>query len=207
MYGSGDTVRGDSLWFDGCLLEYTEQEYKTAKSRVERRLKLIEGVQYFPLKKDMYIKYNEKLILKTIYGKHIAETFKKNLTGFLELSKACQKESKETGTVTAIDGRKLVSRSPHSALNLLLQGSAGIIAKKWMTNYHELATQSGLPHGDKWTQSAFIHDEYQCACDTEYADALGQIMVDGCAMIQEQYNTALPIEADYIVGETWADTH
>jgi hypothetical protein len=207
LYGSGDTVRGNSLWTDGCLPNYTKEEYKEAKKKVERRIKLIDGVQYFPLKKDQYVLYDEILILKTIYGKRISDTFLTRVKGIKDLIKACQTESKETGKVTAIDGRQLNSRSPHSALNLLLQGSAGIIAKKWMVNYHKLAAERKLYHGVRWTQCAFVHDEYQCACDEAYADILGNIMVEGCAMIQKQFNMALPIEADYQVGKSWADTH
>ena len=207
LYGKGDTTRGHDLWHEGCLPDYTKKEYTTAKKRVTARLTQINGVEYFPLEKDMYVMYDELLILKTIYGKRVADTFLTNLTGIQELIKDCQLQSKDKGTVTAIDGRELASRSPHSALNLLLQGSAGVIAKKWMVNYHELAASKGLPHGKRWSQCAFVHDEYQCAADEDVAKLLGTIMVDGCAMIQSQFNTALPIEADYQIGKTWADTH
>lgn len=76
-----------------------------------------------------------------------------------------------------------------------------------MVNYNELATERGLPRDIRWTQSAFVHDEYQCAVDEPVATMLGSIMVDGCALIQKQYNTALPIEADYQIGKNWAETH
>ena len=207
MYGSGDTVRGHTLWTDGCLKSYTQKEYNAAKRRVEGRIKLIDDSRYFPLKKDLYILYDDTLILQTIYGKRISDTFLEKVKGIKELIKACQKESKDTGSITAIDGRKLSSRSPHSALNLLLQGSAGIIAKKWMINYHTLAASEGLPHGVRWTQCCFVHDEYQCACDIPYADTLGDIMVRGCLMIQDQFKMALAIEADYQVGANWSETH
>ena len=207
LYGQGDTIRGHNLWFPGCLTTYTEKEYTAAKKRVERRLVTLENKKYFPLKKDMYVLYDDELILKTIFGKQVADTFLKNLTGIKTLIADCARQSKDKGTVTAIDGRELKSKSPHSALNLLLQGSAGVIAKKWMVNYHELAALKGLPHGTNWSQCAFIHDEYQCACDTKYATKLGDIMVDGCAMIQQQFNTTLPIEADYQIGASWAETH
>lgn len=155
----------------------------------------------------MYVKYDELLILKTIYGKKVADTFLENLTGIQDLIKDCKTQSKDKGTVTAIDGRELTSKSQHSALNLLLQGSAGVIAKKWMVNYHTLAASEGLPHLSKWSQSAFVHDEYQCQCDETYANTLGDIMVRGCAMIQGQYSMNIPIEADYQVGKNWSETH
>jgi len=207
LYGQGDTIRGHNLWYEGCLTSYTEAEYKDAKKRVKRRLVRIDGEDFFPLKKDLLVLSSEELIYKTIYGKQVADTFLKNLIGINELIADCVAQSKSKGTVTAIDGRELKSRSPHSALNLLLQGSAGVIAKKWMVNYHELAAARGLPHRIRWSQAAFVHDEYQCSCDTRFAQRLGETLVDGCAMIQKQFNTALPIEADFKIGKNWAETH
>ena len=44
----------------------------------------------------------------------------------------------DRGFVKAIDGRKVLLDSPHKALNFLLQGSAGVIAKRWLViaNHH-----------------------------------------------------------------------
>jgi DNA polymerase I-like protein with 3'-5' exonuclease and polymerase domains len=76
-----------------------------------------------------------------------------------------------------------------------------------MVNYHKLAKERGLPHGYHWSQAAFVHDEYQCICHKQYASLLSDILVDGCAMIQSQFNTNIPIEADAVIGNNWAETH
>ena len=207
LYGQGDTIRGSILWADGCLPEYTKKEYESAKKKVERRIVTLEGGQYFPIKKDKYVVYDELLILQTIYGKRVADTFLERVEGIKDLIKDCQLQSKQKGSVTAIDGRELTSKSQHSALNLLLQGSAGVIAKKWMVNYHTLADSKSLPHGGKWFQNAFVHDEFQCSCSTPYATTLGDIMVEGCLLIQGQFSMSLPIEADYQIGLNWSQTH
>ena len=207
LYGQGDTIRGHNLWKPGCLTSYTKKEYSTAKQKIERRLINIDEVKFFPLKKDQYVPYEDALILKTIYGKQVADTFLKNLTGIKDLIKDCQTQSKNKSTVTAIDNRELYSKSAHSALNLLLQGSAGVIAKKWMANYHDLAADRGIPHGKRWSQMAYVHDEYQCQADEPVAVLLGDTMVDSCAMIQGQFNTNIPIEADYMIGKDWSETH
>ncbi len=204
LYGQGDTIRGNILWFDGCLPDYTDKEYNAAKKRVERR---VNEEDLFPLRKDQYVRYNEQLILETIYGKRVADTFLEKMTGIKELIKDCATQSKEKGTITAIDGRELYSRSPHSALNLLLQGSAGVIAKQWAVNFHKLAAEAGLVYGTDWYQSAFIHDEYQCPAIKDKATQLGDIIVNGCSMIQEQFDMNLVIAADYSIGPSWAETH
>lgn len=159
------------------------------------------------MKKDEYVQYNELLILKTIYGKRVADTFLERMTGIKELIASCSQQSKESGTVRAIDGRLLYSRSPHSALNLLLQGSAGIIAKQWMVNYNRLARESGLVVGHDYWQSAYVHDEFQCTCLSQHVDTLKHCLESGAALVTEQFSMNIPIKADAVSGPTWADTH
>ena len=207
LYGQGDTIRGHLLWSNGCLPDYTDEEYSAAKDRVESRLVDINGMMLFPLRKDEYVQYDELLIQKTIYGKRIADTFLERMTGIKELIADCAKQSKDTGYVRAIDGRLLYSRSPHSALNLLLQGSAGVIAKKWMVNYNRLAHSLGLVTGIDYWQSAYIHDEYQCPCKPEVAETIGQCLVDGAAQVGIDYNMNIPIKSDYVIGKNWSQTH
>ena len=186
-------------------------EYMDAKKRIDRRLIKIDDKVLFPLRKDEYVEADESLILKTIYGKRVADQFLKNLTGINELIQDCQSQSKSKGTIRAIDGRELYSRSPHSALNLLLQGSAGVIAKQWMVNYHYLAKQRGLLNGKNldFYQQAYVHDEFQAACrdDKAILDTLCSSLVDGAAKITTDFNMNIPIKADAKYGNSWADTH
>ena len=211
LYGQGSTIRGHTLWYDGCLGEYDQKEYNIAQKAIERRLKKVEGQFLFPLKKDEYVEYEELLILKTIYGKRIADTFLEKLTGIKELIEDCKEQSKSKGTITGIDGRELYSRSPHSALNLLLQGSAGIVAKKWMVNYHALAYENKLTNGrgNDFYAMAYIHDEFQVACkdDPKKIKILSDALEKGAAMTTQQFNLKIQIQADACSGQTWAQTH
>lgn len=206
LYGQGDTVRGFTLWTDSIeqILKYTQSEYDAAEKRINKRLN---GEGLFPLKKDLFVQPTKLLIKQTIYGKQVANDFLKNLSGIQELIKACQTQSKTKRTVTAIDGRELFSRSPHSALNLLLQGSAGVIGKRWMVNYHALAHDKGLIRGCDWNQYAYIHDEFQTGCIKDKAKELCDVLEEGAAMITDQFKMNLPIKADATIGQTWVDTH
>lgn len=207
LYGQGDTIRGHTLWSDDCLPDYTQEEYDLANERIQKRLVTINDMTLFPLKKDEYVVYDGSLILKTIYGKRIADTFLERMTGIKELIADCAKQSKDTGYVQAIDGRLLYSRSPHSALNLLLQGSAGVIAKRWGVNYHHLAAENYLVLGTDYWQSAYIHDEYQCPCLPQHTSTLMQCLEDGAAMVTQQFSMNLPIRADATSGPDWSSTH
>lgn len=195
------------MWTDGCLEDYTDLEYNQAKARVEKRTKVLEGITLFPLKKDEYVEYNELLILKTIYGKRIADMFLERLTGIKELINDCQTQSKTKGTVTALDGRELFSRSPHSALNLLLQGSAGVVAKQWMSNYYRESQRRGFIVGKDFWQSAYVHDEFQVTTLEEKAKEMCEILEASSLKVTEQLNINLPIASDAMIGDNWSDTH
>ena len=196
-------------------LEFTQEEYDSAKARIERRLETIETSEgsrkLFPLRKNEYIVPTERLIYETIYGEQVANTFLERVVGIKQLIQECQDQSKSKGTVTAIDGRELHSRSPHSALNLLLQGSAGVIAKKWMENYHAIADSLGLINGryHDFYQQAYIHDEFQVACidDPDKIDKLKTALRDGAAKVTTDFNMQIPVKADATHGASWADTH
>ena len=64
-------------------------------------------------------------------GKEIREAYIDAIPGLADLL-AAVKGASDRGHVKAIDGRKISCTSPHVALNYLLQGSAGVIAKRWM---------------------------------------------------------------------------
>lgn len=188
-------------------MSFTQKEYDQAKRRVEDRLVEINGDMFFPLKKDEYVRYTEDLVIQTIFGEQVANTFLENLTGINDLISDCKKQSKDKGTITAIDGRELFSRSPHSSLNLLLQGSAGVVAKQWGINYNMLAEQKGLTYGKDYYQSAYIHDEYQSPCLKDKADILCDAFIEGAAMVTEQLKFNIQIKGDAQIGQSWAQTH
>jgi len=207
LYGQGHSVRGVTLWTPviADTLTYTKEEYDTAAKRINKRLNE-EGL--FPLKKDLFIKPTETLILQTIYGEQVANNFLKNLVGIDKLIEHCQTQSKTKGTVTAIDGRELYSRSPHSALNLLLQGSAGVVGKQWMVNYHNITqTKYKLRPFTHYKQYAYIHDEFECGCRADLAPLLAAALEEGAAQVTEQFNINLPIRADAHIGPNWAEVH
>lgn len=228
LYGQGSTIRGVNLtlgkqlnWLNTTTntsgsvgtssstitMKFTQDEYNIAQATIERRLDTIDNKQLFPLRKNEYVLYTEDLIIQTIYGEQVKNTFLQNMVGINELIKDCQYQSKTTGYVKALDGRLLYSRSPHSALNLLLQGSAGVVAKQWMVNYHSIAADLGLVDTVDYKQQAFIHDEYDCICKTDKAHILAQALEEGAAKVTTDFSTNIPIKADAKIGQDWYECH
>ena len=135
-------------------------------------------------------------------GKEIREAYVNAIPGLKKLTTNV-KEASKRGYIKAIDGRRITVDSPHKALNSLLQGSAAVIAKRWMVINQQHVDELKLCA----TQLAFIHDELQFECSEEHTKDLCSSLVLSAAETGEYYNLRCPIAAEAVGGRTWADTH
>ena len=137
-----------------------------------------------------------------VKGKEVRAAFIAAIPGLSELLQAVKKRS-ASGTIMAIDGRKIYVDSQHKALNYLLQCSAGVIAKRWLQITHDHTKEMGL----RCHQLAFIHDELQYESHPEHVDDLKSILVLSAVESGEYYNLRIPIAADAKSGASWAEVH
>ena len=135
-------------------------------------------------------------------GKEIRKAYIQAIPGLKELLEAVHKAS-ERGYVLGLDKRKILVDKAHKSLNYLLQGSAAIIAKRWMVTTHDHIKEMGL----RCNQLAFIHDELQFESEPEHVDDLKSLLVLSAAEAGEYYNMRIPVDAEAKDGATWADTH
>ena len=132
-------------------------------------------------------------------GKEIRAAYVEAIDGLDQLLKAVKSRG-EQGFIKGIDGRKILVDSPHKALNYLLQGSAGIIAKRQMV----IANEHLPPTAH---QLGFIHDELQYEVHKHHSEELASTLRVSALMAGEYYSLRLPIEAEAKIGKTWADVH
>ena len=132
-------------------------------------------------------------------GKEIRKAYVDAIPGLKELLSGVKKAS-ERGYVRGLDGRHIGVDKGHKALNYLLQGSAAVIAKRWM-----LFANQELPKDTH--QLAFIHDELQFECPPTAVDAVSYVLQLSAKEAGEYYNMRIPVEAEAKVGLTWADVH
>lgn len=61
--------------------------------------------------------------------------------------------------LVGLDGRQIHVKSPHSALNFLLQGAGALICKKWIVRLEERLIEKGLKHGwdGDFAYMAWVH--------------------------------------------------
>ena len=135
-------------------------------------------------------------------GKRLRQQFLDNTPTFKNLKDQVGRAAKR-GYIKGIDGRKILIRHPHAALNTLLQGGGAIVMKKALVILNnELKLQV---HDVKFV--ANIHDEWQIeACET-VADHVGRLAVDSIIKAGEHFNLRCPMDGEYKVGDNWSETH
>lgn len=136
-------------------------------------------------------------------GRALKDAYFKALPAFALLLKQVKDAYQRRGYLLGLDGRRLVVRSEHAALNVLLQSAGALIAKKWVQLVDQGIKQQGLDA----TIVAWVHDEIQIQVKGD-ADHVGRDIACRCAEEAGRYfGFRTPIAADYSVGSTWAGTH
>ena len=107
------------------------------------------------------------------------------------------------GKIKAIDGRYLKVRSPHSALNTLLQGAGAIICKHWLLRITHRVYNKKLDV----KLVASVHDEYQFEVANKDVEDFCSITKIAMKETENLLKLRCPLDNDYKVGVTWAETH
>ena len=115
-----------------------------------------------------------------------------------EVDRACQK-----GYLRSIDGRKIEVRSPHAALNTLLQSAGAIVMKKALVILDEYATKQRIDY--RFVGN--IHDEIQTEVREDQAEKFGRLAVQCMRAAGERLGFRLPTDGEYKIGYNWSETH
>ena len=107
------------------------------------------------------------------------------------------------GRIKAIDGRYLKVRSAHSALNTLLQGAGAIICKHWLLRITHRVYNKKLDV----KLVASVHDEYQFEVANKDVEDFCSITRISMKETENLLKLRCPLDNDYKVGTTWAETH
>jgi len=136
------------------------------------------------------------------FGKQIRETLLTNTPGLLQLAKRIEQEA-ESGWIKTIDGGYVHSLSPHAALNSKLQSAGGIAMKLCAVLLDQMIEAEGL---DAW-KVGDIHDEAQFDCHPSDAQRVGELALIALRQAGEMLNLSVPLDGEFKIGKTWADTH
>lgn len=196
LYGAGDELIGE-------LVGYSHEEYEAWKAAGKHK-----GVINQLERKGE--KWTRKRVCHILKGKEVKKQFLLGLPALKKLIDWCKNEAKENGYITALDGRRIYVRSPHSALNSLLQSAGALICKLWIIEVDKLLQAQGLKHGRNgdYFFSAWVHDEIQVAAKTrDIAEKVGKACQEAMGIVEKTFQFNCPLDAEFDVGNNWSETH
>ena len=135
-------------------------------------------------------------------GKRLRQHFFDNKPTFKTLRDRVTKAS-EKKWLKGLDGRRLLIRTQHAALNTLLQGGGAIVMKRALIMLQSLIKLNTLDA----RFVANIHDEWQMEVREDIADFVGERAVGCIVKAGEFYNLRCPMDGEYKIGDNWSETH
>jgi DNA polymerase I-like protein with 3'-5' exonuclease and polymerase domains len=135
-------------------------------------------------------------------GKRLKEQFLASTPALKKLIEKVQRLSRK-GYLPGLDGRKVMVRSEHAALNTLLQSAGAIVMKQ------------ALVILDKKIKSAKIdaqfvvnvHDEWQIEVAEKDAETVGKMAIESITEAGLFFEMRCPLAGEYKVGSNWKETH
>ena len=88
-------------------------------------------------------------------------------------------------------------------MNTLIQGAGAIVCKLWLINMIKRINRTGVDA----KLVASIHDEYQFEVLNKDVNKFGQITKDAMKDTEKQLQMKCPLDSEWKVGKTWAETH
>ena len=137
-------------------------------------------------------------------GLLIRRAIARSMVGIDKLTEAVKGAAKR-GYLIGLDGRHLLVRSDHAALNTLLQGAGAVVMKRALAIFMDSPTTASAE--DCFGLCANVHDEVQIECLPDRAELLGRLFADCIRLAGEYYNLRCPLAGSYHVGSSWAETH
>ena len=136
-------------------------------------------------------------------GQKLIINFLRNTPQLKRLRERVSEAFTARGVLLGLDGRKLLVRSEHSALNTLLQGAGAIAMKQALVFLHKDLTKQKIP----FKLVANVHDEWQIEVPEKYAEQVGQSGVTAITDAGVEFKMNCPLTGEYKIGDTWKQTH
>ena len=135
-------------------------------------------------------------------GRQLIQSFLSNTPALKALRSKVDKVS-EQGWLPGLDGRHLIVRSQHAALNTLLQGAGAIVMKKSLI----LLTEKLKCDRILGSFVANVHDEWQIETTKEHAESVGEASVQAIRDAGLALKLRCPLDGEFKIGTNWASTH
>jgi DNA polymerase I-like protein with 3'-5' exonuclease and polymerase domains len=134
---------------------------------------------------------------KALKGKFLSKT-----KGLKQLSDDVKKAAKR-GYLRGLTGRRLYVRSPHSALNTLLQSAGAYVMKYYVVELDRKLRELGAD----FRFVGNIHDEVQIEVKESWVDVVVKEAERAFQTVTEQLGFRCLLEGEAKVGDNWYGTH
>jgi DNA polymerase I-like protein with 3'-5' exonuclease and polymerase domains len=148
-------------------------------------------------------------------GQKLIDSFLQNTPKLKRLREKVARLYAKEGWLQGLDGRKLLVRAEHSALNTLLQGAGAIVMKQAVVILHKRLRKAKID----FKMVANVHDEWQIEVEENRAEEAGQMgkqaIIDVAKELKVLDNNPpnpkkrlrCPLDGEYKVGNSWKETH
>jgi len=136
-------------------------------------------------------------------GRVVKNKFLKNMPALKNLLDDCHFQVANKGTITLLDGREVLCRAKHKALNVQIQGDGAVVMKLAQTKLNKAL----LKYKDRVAFMATVHDEWQLECEPEIADDVGRLGIDAIIDAGYELRCTVQMDGDYRVGNNWSECH
>ena len=136
-------------------------------------------------------------------GQRLIDTFLKNTPQLKALREKVARIYTQKGQLPGLDGRKLLVRSEHSALNTLLQSAGAIVMKQALVILNDKLRRAKIDY----KMVANVHDEIQYEVEEARAEEAGRLGVEAIEEAGLFFDLRCPLSGEYKVGNSWKETH
>jgi len=149
-------------------------------------------------------------------GGKLRKSLLRKLPALKGLIKGVKASAKERGFLWGLDGRRIPTRTQHSALNFLLQTAGALLCKQWIAEFVAL-----LKEHDYYQKEvkivAWVHDELQMEIDEslittcpetgEHSSVIGELCIEAIERAGVFFDLKVPMTGEYKIGNNWRDCH
>jgi DNA polymerase I-like protein with 3'-5' exonuclease and polymerase domains len=148
-------------------------------------------------------------------GQKLIDSFLQNTPKLKRLREKVARLYAKEGWLQGLDGRKLLVRAEHSALNTLLQGAGAIVMKQAVVILHKRLRKAKID----FKMVANVHDEWQIEVEENRAEEVGKMGRQAIADVVKELKVLddpvpnpkkrlrCPLDGEFKVGNSWKETH
>lgn len=135
-------------------------------------------------------------------GRKLLDNFMRSTPALKKLQEKIARVA-EKGHIPGLDGRRVWVRSPHAALNTLLQSAGAIVSKQWLVCLKEALVGAGI----EYKQINYSHDEVELEVNIHDVDRVKIIAIESASLAGTLLGFRCKVDAEAKSGQNWYDVH